>query len=40
MDGARQTIAVMITFRKSNKTHWSVGPALVGQVGKKTLCAL
>ena len=34
--GARPTIAVIV-FRKSNKTHYSVGKVLVGQVGKRSL---
>jgi hypothetical protein len=34
MAGARQTIAVIITFRKCNKIDWSVGPALIVEVGK------
>jgi len=35
MTVAVQTIAVIITFRKSNKTHWRVGLALVVRVEKK-----
>jgi hypothetical protein len=34
MEVARQTIAVMITFRNLIKIDWSVGPALIGEVGK------
>jgi len=30
-------VEVIITFRKSTKTHLSVGPALIGRVGKNTL---
>jgi len=33
MAGTRQTIAVIITSAESNETDWSVGPALIGQVG-------
>jgi hypothetical protein len=37
MTGAKQMITVIIAFRKSTKTHWSVGPALIGQAGKEIL---
>ena len=33
--GDGQTIAVTITFRRCN-THYSIGPELIGQAGKKT----
>jgi len=36
MPGARPVIAVIITFRKSIKTHYIVGPVLIGQAGKET----
>jgi hypothetical protein len=37
MTGARERMAVIITFINSNKnTHKSVGPALIGRVGKET----
>jgi hypothetical protein len=31
-------IAVITTFKKSNKTQWGVGTTLVGQAGKETYC--
>jgi hypothetical protein len=34
MTVVRQMIAVTITFRKSNKTYWRVGLALIVRVGK------
>lgn len=35
MTGTRQRIAMILNFRKSNKTHQSVGLAPLVQVGKK-----
>jgi len=34
MPRARQTFAVIETFRKSNETDWSVGPEYIGEAGK------
>jgi len=38
MMGARQTIAVDITFRKFDNNSVSAGPTLFGQAGKETSC--
>ena len=40
MTGARQTMAVIITFRNYDKTDWSFVPALIGQAEKETPCTL
>jgi len=29
-------VAVIKTFRKSIKTHYNIGPVLIGQAGKET----
>jgi hypothetical protein len=34
--GARPMIAVIITFRKFIKTHYNIGPVLIGQAGEET----
>jgi len=36
MAGTKQTIAWIITFKMSSKTHYSVGLTLVCQLGKET----
>jgi hypothetical protein len=35
MAGARQTITVIITFRKCDKTEWNVRPTMIDQVAKQ-----
>jgi hypothetical protein len=35
MKGARQTMTMIMTIRKSHKTHYSVGLAITAQVGNK-----
>jgi len=36
MTGTIEMIGIIIAFRKTNKTHWRIGLALMDKMGKKT----